>query len=1386
MATATPGPRTPGHNDPFTDNSAVTENGTSVPKDQRRNSSLGFLRRSKSTEPLGDRKLSGSKSKKNPKAQVMDEELRRQQESMPKHAPRLPDLSPAPILESFGGEGNHENVAAPSVNASSLQQQHSSRNSMSTEYDPYARTESMTHRGRYSYASSAVSAVNNPRRLRRRKDPTPYNVLVIGARNSGKTSFLNFLRNSLAMPSHKHPSRPVEEMEYQGRHSSANQGYTSHYLETEIDGERVGLTLWDSQGFDRNIVDIQLRGVTGFLESKFEETLSEEMKVIRSPGVRDTHIHCTFLLLDPVRLDQNIAAAEQAAQGNLKVSDSPVIGVLDESMDLQVLRAVLGKTTVVPVISKADTITAAHMSYLKKAVWDSLKKANIDPLEILTLEDQEEYTSSESADEDDDSEGAEDAQNSVPSSPSSRSQGSATQSPPPIVPFSTLSPDPHSLAAGEEPVGRKFPWGFADPYDPEHCDFVKLKESVFSDWRTELREASRVVWYERWRTSRLNRKTPISAASTPSKKVDDPRSRGRSKSPGGRSRHRSRSRVSTGPGTHLLSEPADEYLRPRSRSRGASPLRVYGNGSRHRPSKSDTDRDAYLRAERDRDHLYHSDTGESKGPKRDKRDYTRSPNLRPSRYDVPSDDEYLNSDDEALAYGDIPGGLERGYYGYTSSPRSSSSRVGNTMMTGALNGDARSRHGRSRDSDGFNQAEPGSHPSYARPDPFKYATPRNYPPTQPGRTGPSTSTNEWAPIPECERPGFVPPSSQAEREYIPGAFPQPGRTQSERPVTSGAPTFSVPQYMNLEAHSNPYAAWSGLPISMPTGHAYASSVNPPAYDRPPPSDTNVQTPYANLPAFQYAQIDPKVKYGSKGSSAKPVAYSAAPQYSKRSDANKNEPGKYTNISYSAAPQFSLKIPTGRAESEQQYVEIKPAERPVTRPASDSVSSGNNLSVGTLDPGFRPASPMLEPYKGTYQSISPMPSPMFVPSKRDDDVSDVEPLDTGSDTSGHKKNRRKKSKDSKELKEPKDDRSKRDSSRVRHEQEESQEQALVLISPSATKKKVTFYDPEPDVIAMKDAMSHIRGVDNKVFIRVLPNLTGDEVLDLRAEYKKHVKVHGKGINLAKHIRSKLGNSAFGKVCYATAMGRWESEAFWANCYYQASTSRRELLIESLFGRSNSEIRAIKECFRDSRYQHSLEKCMKTELKADKFRTAVLLALEETRQSEREPIDPIMVERDVHELHKALMSRHGGETAMIYIIVRRSDSHLWEVLQAYEEIYRQNFARAMIAKSQNLVGETLAHILNGVINRPMRDALLLHQALRESRSGKERSELLISRLVRLHWEPRHLERVKSEFRRRYGERLEEAIAEEVLPTNGGSEWGEFCIELARSSKALSKRV
>ena len=328
--------------------------------------------------------------------------------------------------------------------------------------------------------------------------------------------------------------------------------FTSQYVETEVENERIGVTLWDSEGLESNVVDIQIQDLTTFIESKFEDTFNEESKVARAPGFRDTHIHCVFLLLDPIRLDTTIAASRKAseingvkAQANSFVKGRPGLSPsgLEENFDLSVLRGLKGKTTVVPIIAKADTITSKHMAYLKRAVWDSLKKNGLDILEALGPEDDD---NSENTSVDDGRNGhrngfderEEDAakaeeifsQTSVldsasetssefsagdydlakpgkPAKPSpGRTPSSPTVSPPPAelpaLPLSIISPDIYE----PEVMGRKFPWGFADPMNSEHCDFVKLKETVFADWRTDLRQASRELWYEGWRTSRLNKK----------------------------------------------------------------------------------------------------------------------------------------------------------------------------------------------------------------------------------------------------------------------------------------------------------------------------------------------------------------------------------------------------------------------------------------------------------------------------------------------------------------------------------------------------------------------------------------------------------------------------------------------------------------------------------------------------------------------------------------------------------------------------------------------------------------------------------------------------------------------------------------------------------------
>lgn len=150
-------------------------------KNPTRRSSLGILlRRSKS----GDLGPKGSK-----KQLAREQELERQRRSaaIPKSPPKLPDLynGLAPPQLPYS-EDRPDSVAIVSGrgynNRGSMEPRASSATGSipippipaNAFVDPYARTESMTHRGRYSYASSAVSTINSPRRVRRRKDPTPF------------------------------------------------------------------------------------------------------------------------------------------------------------------------------------------------------------------------------------------------------------------------------------------------------------------------------------------------------------------------------------------------------------------------------------------------------------------------------------------------------------------------------------------------------------------------------------------------------------------------------------------------------------------------------------------------------------------------------------------------------------------------------------------------------------------------------------------------------------------------------------------------------------------------------------------------------------------------------------------------------------------------------------------------------------------------------------------------------------------------------------------------------------------------------------------------------------------------------------------------------------
>jgi hypothetical protein len=318
-------------------------------------------------------------------------------------------------------------------------------------------------------------------------------------------------------------------------------------------------------------------------------------------------------------------------------------------------------------------------------------------------------------------------------------------------------------------------------------------------------------------------------------------------------------------------------------------------------------------------------------------------------------------------------------------------------------------------------------------------------------------------------------------------------------------------------------------------------------------------------------------------------------------------------------------------------------------------SGNRPDIAGILP---PPSPLLEAYRGTYQSLSPMIAPLNLSS--DSDLDRLSSLSPG--LSNHKHHRRSKSSNSK----------------IDFVGSGSESNSK---TGGGSKKRARLYDAEKDALALNEAISHHKP-DIDTICKILPHLTHDQILELRKEYKKHVKVQGRGINIAKHMKMKLSGN-FGKAVYVCALGKYESEGYWANFGYQSHSSRRELLIESLMGRGNAEIRQIRESFKDKRYNDDLIRCMEKELKPDKFRVAVLMALEARRQEENEVYPRRYIDKDVDVLNRCLTAKEGGESTMLEIVVRRSDAHLREVLKAYERRYGVNFAREALRKSNNLV-------------------------------------------------------------------------------------------------------
>ncbi|KAI0771392.1 hypothetical protein BC629DRAFT_1583323 [Irpex lacteus] len=373
--------------------------------------------------------------------------------------------------------------------------------------------------------------------------------LMVAGRRTGKTSFLRLLLDTTLVS----PSATHDQLQSVAKFVQGCSGFTSHIRTVSVNVELavgdndplqpLNLTLIDTPALDYHDDAAAQRTVNEILrhvDARFSESVEDERKAF--PG--DHHVHLCIYFLDPddiVPPSVSVPPAPLVSRTrNNSLSKSELEPVILEppvttnpllcrptlpQSDIATIRRLSSRVNVLPVVARADQLTNDRLSAVKLAVRRDLAAAGIG-FGIFDTEIFSQY-------------GAEGSNfNGHVNNP-----GSATGSPPstPLtpsllrLPFALISPDIYSHSDG---VTRSHPldmnlspirsfqpqwpaasslencprWGSLDCMDPNHSDFVLLREAIFFHMKT-LQKYTREYLLEKFKAD-YQLQTPALSPST--------------------------------------------------------------------------------------------------------------------------------------------------------------------------------------------------------------------------------------------------------------------------------------------------------------------------------------------------------------------------------------------------------------------------------------------------------------------------------------------------------------------------------------------------------------------------------------------------------------------------------------------------------------------------------------------------------------------------------------------------------------------------------------------------------------------------------------------------------------------------------------------------------
>jgi annexin A7/11 len=235
--------------------------------------------------------------------------------------------------------------------------------------------------------------------------------------------------------------------------------------------------------------------------------------------------------------------------------------------------------------------------------------------------------------------------------------------------------------------------------------------------------------------------------------------------------------------------------------------------------------------------------------------------------------------------------------------------------------------------------------------------------------------------------------------------------------------------------------------------------------------------------------------------------------------------------------------------------------------------------------------------------------------------------------------------------------------------------------------------------------------------------------------------------------------FRTALVATALGPVESMVFWANRSMAGAGTNEDMMTEALLGRTNQEMATMKRMYQQ-KYGRSLESDVRGDLS---FKTEQFFVMAINAQKPEEWIqpNPAQTAQDVQAIYAATRGRIGtDESTVLRIVTNCNEAWLRAIAQQFNALHGDVIAMIKSEFSGHMK-DALVYLFKGALNKAERDAELLEATMKGIGT---KDDLLIMRVVRIHWDRQHLANVKAAYRSLYRKELAARI--------NGDTSGDYC--------------